>query len=62
MVITEQEVDKMLALMASNVLELQKGIDFAGGHSSTLRLEMPLQEALIALARNNLHLTVEYKS
>lgn len=56
-----QEVDKMLALMASNVLELQRGIIAAGGHSSSLRAEMTLQDALVALARNSLYLTVEYK-
>jgi hypothetical protein len=56
-----KEIDKMLTIMASNVLELQRGVIVAGGHSSSLRAEMTLQDALVALARNNLYLTVEYK-
>lgn len=54
------EVDKMLTIMANNVLQLQSGLICAGAHSSALELGMRLEDALIALARNDLYLTVKY--
>lgn len=53
------DIDYMLGTQQRNVYELTSALVVAGGDLADL-MDLPLREALVTLARNNIRLTAAY--